>query len=161
MNIIVPNVNQWELRAVRDDAFIWKGFVLPFKRRAGRLFWLKWDYVVNIFLLADLHTIITQQQVKQCADRIYLDFLSADWERSRKENVGFYSSAYLWNEQMSHFSSALILFSGSTDGNWCLTVFSPRQKQANLSLSVCQQRLAQTATFNAAFNVSVLVPREK
>lgn len=128
MNIIVPNVNQWELRAVRDDAFIWKGFLLHFRRRAGRLFWLKWDHVVNIFLLADLHAIITQQQVQKCADRIYLNFLRADWERSRKENVGFSSSVYLRNEQMSHFSSALILFSGSTDGNWCLTVIFSQTK---------------------------------
>lgn len=114
-----------------------KGLPVPFKRRAGRLFWLKWDYVVNIFLLADLHAIVTQQQVKNCADRIYVDFLSADWERSRKENVGFSSSVYLWNEQMSHFSSALILFSGSTDGNWCLTViFSQTKTSKPLSVGL-------------------------
>lgn len=36
-----------------------------------------------------------------------------------------------------------------------------KRKQANLSLSVCQQRLAQAAIFNAAFNVSASLPRGK
>lgn len=103
------------------------------------------------------HTAISQEM---CI--FYLYFHSAAWERSKNENVGLYSSVYLWNEQMSHFSSVLILFSESTDWNWCLTViFSQTKTSIPLCQSVCQQRLAQTAIFNAAFDVSVLLPREK